>query len=479
MLSHFGGFLRIDFKIDPDIPLIVGVSGGPDSLCLLDLLHREGFSVVVAHLDHGLRPESGDEARGVRLVAESLDVPFVSDVRIVNNIPGQSVEEAGRNARYRFLFEQAEIHGAQAVVVGHNADDQVETVLMHLLRGSGLGGLKGMLPYTLPNPWSTEITLVRPLLKTWRHEIEAYCQQRGLEPIYDSSNTDTNFFRNRLRIDLIPTLDEYIPGVQQRIWHMADILAEDDAALDEIVAAARDRCFESQGDGFVRFYLQDLGEQSLAMQRRLIRWAVSELRPDIRDLDYAAVQRALTLLASQQIAKQADLALGVRAFIEDGLFYIATWEANLPGAGWPQVAHEEVLQVPFEIELADGWRLKGEYVQDLESARELARENADPYQAWLDLGVAESTLTIRPRRPGDSFQPLGMGGKSSKISDFMINQKIPARARGRWPLVCNNYEIAWVPGYQLANGFKVNRESKRVILLQLHSPSLKQIGVQN
>ena len=249
--------------------------------------------------------------------------------------------------------------------------------------------------------------------------------------------------------------------------------------FDEIVAAARDRCFESQGDGFVRFYLQDLGEQSLAMQRRLIRWAVSELRPDIRDLDYAAVQRALTLLASQQIAKQADLALGVRAFIEDGLFYIATWEANLPGAGWPQVAHEEVLQVPFEIELADGWRLKGEYVQDLESARELARENADPYQAWLDLGVAESTLTIRPRRPGDSFQPLGMGGKSSKISDFMINQKIPARARGRWPLVCNNYEIAWVPGYQLANGFKVNRESKRVILLQLHSPSLKQIGVQN
>ena len=474
MLSHFGDFLRIDLKTTPSEALVVGVSGGPDSLCLLDLLHQAGYSVIVAHLDHGLRPESADEARGVGLIADSLGVPFVSDVRIVKESPGSSNEEVARNARYEFLFQQAAEYGAQAVVVGHNADDQAETILMHLLRGSGLDGLKGMRPFSLPNPWSNKIPLLRPLLKTWRTEIEEYCQQRGLEPYQDSSNANTKFFRNRLRHELIPLLDDYVPGVAKRLWQMADVLAEDQAVLEEIVAAAKNQSLHARESGYVSFDARVLRYQPLAIQRRLIRWAVTQLRSEIRDLDFAAVERALTPLTTLKpvTPKQLDLSLGLRAFSEGDLLYIADFAADLPNVAWPQLDVEIQLEIPGQIELANGWHLQAEIVQDVENDREHALENANPLRAWLDLGDSDAILNIRPRRPGDGFQPFGMGGKSSKISDFMINQKIPARARQHWPLVCLGDAIAWVAGYRIGNGFSINPKTRRAIFLQLLPPKI-------
>jgi len=489
MLSYFNELLRIDLHFYLGKPILVGVSGGPDSLCLLDLLNRAGFSVVVAHLDHGLRPESGDEARRVGVVAESFGSPFVleeTDVAVMAEEQGLSLEEAARIARYRFLFKQAQNFEAQAVAVGHNANDQVETVLMHLLRGTGLGGLKGMQPYSLPNSWSKEIPLVRPLLPAWRSDILDYCQKCGLDPIFDSSNMDTNFFRNRMRHELIPILEEFIPGVQGRLWRMTDILGEEDAVLEGVVSAARNICLNSQGTGFVSFSTQVLGYQPLAIQRRLIRWAVSTLRPNVRDLDFAAVERALELLVPlndlkpQSSSKQVDMALGIRAFLEDELLYVAAWETDLPSVQWPQLetnaadADEVVFQIPGEVRLSNGWRLRGNSVNDLQSAREQAHENDNPYQAWLDLGEAGkagSTLNVRVRQPGDRFKPLGMGGKSIKLTDFMINQKIPRRARDGWPLVCAGEEIVWMPGYRQAHDFRLSKETQRVIFLQLFPPN--------
>ncbi|MBM3144419.1 MAG: tRNA lysidine(34) synthetase TilS [Chloroflexi bacterium] len=471
MLSQFGDFLRIGLKLNVERPILAGVSGGPDSLCLLDLLHRHGFSVVVAHLDHGLRPESGAEARGMRLVAENLGLPFVleaCDVASLAKAQGLSLEEAARTVRYRFLFRQAGVYGAQAVAVGHNADDQVETVLMHFLRGAGLTGLEGMAAISLPNPWSDTIPLARPLLSVWREEILEYCQQRGLKPLFDSSNLDTGLFRNRLRQELIPALDEYIPGVRQRLWRMADLLAEDNAVLEELAAAARKICLASKGTGYLAFDARVLRDQSVAAQRRLIRWAVSELRPNIRDLDYAAVERALSLLKPlTPLAHQRDIALGLRAFLENGLLYIAAWDANLPIAQWPQITADDVLQIPGVVNLLAGWSLKGEFVRDLESVREQALENADPFRAWIDAGEIGSTLTVRGRRPGDSFQPLGMGGESTKLSDVMINEKIPRRARARWPLICTGEQIVWLPGFRIAHPFRLRPTTRHAIFLEL------------
>ena len=194
--------LQNECLIEAGRPLVVGVSGGPDSLCLLDLLRRSGCQVVVAHLDHGLRAEAAQDADTVAGLAKRFGLPYVQgqvDTRAYAEAHSLSIEEAARVLRYRFLFEQARQHAAQAVAAGHTADDQVETVLMHLLRGAGLVGLKGMAYRMLPNPWSSEIALLRPLLGVWRSQVIEYCEEHALQPVLDRTNLDTTYFRNRLR----------------------------------------------------------------------------------------------------------------------------------------------------------------------------------------------------------------------------------------------------------------------------------------
>ena len=187
--------LQDECQIESDRAILVAVSGGPDSLCISEFMHEDGFPLVVAHFDHNLRPESANDAEFVRRYAQQRGVRFIfgqGDVKARVKQTQETVEEAARNARYQFLFATAEEIGAQAVVVGHSADDQVETLLMHLLRGSGLSGLGGMSYRWQPNAWHAEIPLVRPLLGTWRQEILAFCQERGLSPVEDQTNQDSS-----------------------------------------------------------------------------------------------------------------------------------------------------------------------------------------------------------------------------------------------------------------------------------------------
>ncbi len=289
--------------------IIVGVSGGADSLSLLNLFMRWGYPVVAAHFNHLLRPEASDEARIVERAAETLRIPFAlggghaADYAREHNL---SIEAAARDLRYRFLFEQAETQGAQAVAVAHHADDQVETVLMHLLRGAGLDGLTGMTYRSLPNPWSAAIPLVRPILGIWRAEIETYCSEQNLTPIIDATNANTTYFRNRLRHDLIPELDTYVPGFRSRLWQTANLLAADRVALDDLTEEAWAEMVAQTGAGFTAFRLPPFRLQPLALQRRLVRKAVSRLRPGARDLDFSMVQRVIDFAAQPTSSGQTQ-----------------------------------------------------------------------------------------------------------------------------------------------------------------------------
>lgn len=475
MLSDFGKVFRIVFPFGRQKKALIGVSGGPDSLFLMDLLHRAGYPLVVAHLNHGLRSGAGEEARGVERMADTMGVEFVSEEKDVSAQAarhGQSLEEAARIARYEFLFRQAARYDAQAVAVGHNADDQVETVLMHILQGSGMAGLRGMSMVSLPNPWSQEIPLVRPLLSTWRKEIEQYCQERRLNPITDPSNADLRFARNRLRHELIPLLDEYNPGIQKRLWQMADILAADDDVLESLLGSIRDTVLLDRGEEFIVFDSLRIAKESLAMQRRLIRWAVSELRPDTRNLGYEAVERVIEYISAPQVDRQVEGALGVRVFREGARLYIATWDADadLPDVHWPQLEPDhqpQILELPGELDLGNGWHLVAEIVETGNQAWEQALKNDDPYRAWIDLGEQPARLKVRSRKPGDRFQPLGMDGGSVKISELMINHKISRRARELWPLICAGEKIVWVPGVQISHEFCLDDDSKRIVHLKL------------
>jgi tRNA(Ile)-lysidine synthase len=459
-------------RLDRMRTVLVGVSGGPDSLCLLHGLWRLGYSVVVAHLDHGLRVESAVEAAKVQHFAEDLGVQWVcerQDVQGYATQNGLSIEEAARNLRYRYLFEQAERLEAQAVAVGHNADDQVETVLMHLLRGAGLSGLRGMAHYSLPNPWSQRIPLVRPLLSIWRVEIQAYLDRSEMKPSLDSSNLELRYYRNRLRHELIPHLEELNPGARQRIWRMAALLRDEDEVIEQSVEAAWSQCNLAAGVGAVAFDASALRSQAKGVQRRLVRRAMAHLRPGLRDIDYEAVERALDFLAVPSRSGQRDLAAGLRLEMESERLWIATWEADLPGANWPQLALGETLElaVPGETRLSRGWKLQAEILNADEINLMLAQSNADPYQAWLDLERMGQPLSVRSRRPGERFRPLGMGGHSLKLSDFMVNVGLPRRARENWPLVVTGEEVAWVPGYRIAETICVGQNTRKMLRLTL------------
>ena len=453
--------LRDHCKLDPQQPVLAGISGGPDSLCLLDILHAAGFPVIVAYFNHQLRPEADLESASVSERARSLGLPFVTasaDVRGYAEAQGLSIEEAARTLRYRFLFAAARERGAQAVAVGHTADDQVETVLMHFLRGAGLVGLKGMETRTLLPVFDPEIPLVRPLLGLWRTDTESWCRAHGLEPHFDATNADQAYFRNRLRHALIPELEKYNPRFKEALLRTASALHGDHAALQEVLDGIWKNIITERGESWVAFDQHKLAALSIGLQRNLIRRAGESLRSDSRDFGFDALERAAAFVDSPA-GRQIDFINGLYLFSESGKIYLAAYEADLPFVQWPQVERPSVISGQ-RLELGNGWVLTVEPCPLNPSHFYL---NTDPWTAWLDADLTTGRLTVRPRRAGDRFAPFGMGGQSVKLQDFFVNAKLPRRARAKWPLVCAGEEIAWVPGIRIAHPFRVTGKTKGVV----------------
>lgn len=441
--------LTTDCALVAGTSLVIGVSGGADSLALLDVLHRLGVNLIVAHLNHHLRPEADADARWVEACAHGMDLPCVigeSPVREIAHNERLSVEEAGRNERYRFLFSVARDYRAQAVAVAHTADDQVETVLMHLLRGSGMAGLRGM-PYRIfLSQWSPECPLVRPFLGVWRKETEAYCAQRGLVPLVDESNRDTTLYRNRLRRELIPYLEGYNPGFKQHIWQTARLLRDDYELVDMQIQDAWGRCLAGEGANALLFNRDVFAPLAPGLQRGVLRKAVRRLRPDLKDVGYDTVERARSrATAVGRTGERVDLAGGL--FLEGSQkeFLIAPSDEQLDAPWWPLLNDQEelALPVPGVVRLAHGWEIAAVEASAGEAPESVFSDRDD---VWLDASEIRKPLKVRSRRPGDRFQPFGMETQVN-LADFMAAQHVLKCARSRWPLVVAiDGTIVWIPG---------------------------------
>lgn len=455
--------------------ILAGISGGPDSLCLLDGLTRLDIQVAAAHYNHCLRPGADQEARQVQEIARRLGTPFFSgagDVLAHADEKALSLEEAARNLRYAFLFKTAREWGADAVAVGHNANDQVETVLMNLIRGCGLEGLSGMPARWLPNPWSDEITLLRPLLGTWREDISAYCLERNISPIIDPSNQDMGFFRNRVRGELLPLLEEYAPGVKKRIWQTAEITAEDHASLEKVTDHVWKDIAPEQAENYIQFPRANFVDCSTGIQRRLLLRMVKILNPCFTEWSYQIVEQAREFVADPPPGKDSCLAGGINIRLMGNRVFLYRDEENLPTQYWPQLPGRRPLDlpVPGEVELSGGWLISARFLDrsQIMAGEELFEE--DPYQAWLDIDQIDLPLQVRSRVRGDRFKPLGMGGQSMKLSDLMINQKIPRPVRALWPLVVSGEDILWVPGCRQSHRGRISSSTGNGIHLILTAP---------
>jgi tRNA(Ile)-lysidine synthase len=465
--------------------VVVGVSGGPDSLCLLHVLHTLApeldTQLHVAHLHHSLRGAEADaDAAFVAGIAATWGLPCTveqADVAALAAQTGASLEETAREARYAFLGRLADRLDAQTVAVGHNADDQAETVLMHFLRGSGLAGLRGMTPQSsLPSPSvpgvrcqmsSAGCHLIRPLLFAARSGILAYCSEHGLEARYDRSNEDTTFFRNRLRHELLPLLEGYNPQIRRILGNTAAVLASDYELLrDNLLAAWPDVVAQEGGDQLV-LNLDKWRQLPTALQRSVLREAIHRLRASLRNITYVHVDNALWLLRTGTTGDRMTLPAGLEIVLGYDRFAVGDEGIELPVDDLPQMEVEWLpLAVPGTTRLP-GWQIETALLApaDLPPGWQA---NHDPWQASLDAGVLGPAPALRTRRAGDRLQPMGMAGRSKGLAELFTNAKIPAPARDRWPLLLTTAgDIAWVCGLRIDERARVTATTRRIMHVRL------------
>jgi tRNA(Ile)-lysidine synthase len=473
MLENIESILTEKCGLSRERPVIAGVSGGPDSLCLMNVLRQSGYPIIVAHFNHKLRPDADADANIVEQTAARLNLASViwsGDVRAFSEEKKLSIEESARILRYRFLMEQARHFNAQAVAVGHTADDQVETVLMHFIRGAGLAGLKGMNYRTVINMFDPQIPIVRPLLDTWREETVVYCATHGFRPRHDPSNASIDFFRNRLRHLLIPTLESYNPRFREVLWRTSRSLAADYEIIAELMDEVWKECVVQETEEYIAFDSNMLGKQSVGLQRNLLRRAMERLQPDEADVSYSTLERAAGFITVSTQRARMDLS-GDLHLLRDGiLVYVVTGNATLPVERWPQMPDESStipLKVPGSLSLSGGWKLTCERWNIASLAMEQAKSNDDPFQAWLDANSLSDALELRVRQDGDRFEPFGMDGHEMKLSDFFINAKLPQRARDRWPLLCMGQKVVWVPGYRPAHSFRLTESTRQALYFSM------------
>lgn len=464
--------------LDPAKVVLAAFSGGADSLSLVVLLHRAGFSVVAAHFNHHLRTGADQDELEAGLIARKLGIPFMSgggDVPEYIRENHLSVEEGARQLRYRWLLDTAKMKGAQALAVGHTADDQVETVLMHLLRGAGMDGLAGMPDrQTLPI-WGTDIPVVRPLLSYWRDETESLCKESGLVPLQDDSNASTIYFRNRIRHELIPFLRTYNAKVKNHILQTASILAEEQTILSDVKNKAWDTCFIEQRDSYICLDLDCILSQQEGLRRAVLRQAIAILSPGIRDVDFQLTARMSEFV--QNPTRSGEMSLTANLWIQRTNDRVSLWNGK-PGLiiSHPQLESGDIVKIPEPgIYSLRGWEL--DIVEDdLQSAWNSIRSGKHTNRVWLDYEKLQFPLEVRGGIAGERLHPFGLKGKSQKLSDYYTNHKVPRQARGNWPLVISGDNVVWVVGLGIGEGAAITPKTKRVLRFSLRFPALPPNG---
>jgi tRNA(Ile)-lysidine synthase len=459
--------------------LLVALSGGPDSLCLAHLLwtlrRRLGVVPLAAHLDHGIRPTSAAEAARVRQLCKAWGMPCVTervDVPGLAAEQGDSLEMAARRARYAFLARVAREQRCRVIAVAHHADDQVETVLLRLLRGSGVAGLAGMHPIAPLDPvfdidrapGDEQLRLVRPLLAVSSHDIEAYCQRNRLVPIRDASNRDEATPRNWLRHSVIPVLEERMPSLAQNVGRTAEILSTEDELVAQSATEAWSRCVRGASDQSVTLDLDALGREHPALVRRLVRRACAMVMGSLQDLTWRHVRAVEDLIREGRVGSVAMLPSDVRAQLGYDTLYVGRGAWAEPQAWRPLLAGKEPLLFRWPGVVRpprSDWNLEMHplVVDDLSLDW---RCSSGPLVARLDAALLPAELALRTRRPGDRLRPLGMQGTQS-LQDMFTDRRIPRRLRDSIPLLAAGETILWVVGERLASDAAMTERTTRVL----------------
>ncbi len=494
--------------------VVVAFSGGPDSVALFHLLRslkkELKLEIYLAHLNHMLRGKESDaDAAFVRRIAGRYKVPvFVREenVRALAKKEKRSVEDAARKARYDFLLSTARQTGAKKIALGHQRDDQVETLLMRLIRGSGLRGLASIPPARRVG----NRLIIRPLIEVSRKEIISYLNQRRIKYRIDSSNLKTDYLRNRVRIKLLPLLEkEYNPNIRQTLFHLAEILRVNYEYIQTLARKGYRDCLKLKEKNAISLSLSRIKRYPPALQSEIIRLAIEQLNGKI---DYKHWQDIEGLLSNKPTGSVIHLPARLRA--EKGYREIVFYRAG--GGKLPPRQERETTLLPQglakdkirEIKIPGvtaiqelGLKIKTGLFKGGDSTH-LARAcrgqiystrgldtltgtgKSNPYgnvefklghrrnEECVDFKKIKLPLRVRFRKPGDWFRPLGMKQKK-KIKDFFIDEKIPYSLRSTIPLlVSGRDEIVWVLGLRVSEDFKITKNTRKILKIKITTSKL-------
>jgi tRNA(Ile)-lysidine synthase len=444
--------------IKPGDKIVVAVSGGPDSVTLLHILHRLQSELDIelfgAHLNHNIRGiEAQMDAQYVFNLCEDLNIIcFIKSVEVEAYAAKNQLtsEQAGRILRYEFFDEVLNKVGANKIAIGHNKNDQGETVLMRILRGAGMQGLTAI--------QYQRDAIIRPLLDVNRDEIEKYCNNHSLAPRIDHTNLTSVYHRNKIRRELIPYLEEnYNPAVLDSLVKTASILKEDYDYLEKEGEGMYKNLVNFEKKDQVSFFIPALEKLHPALIARILRRAGEELLGKGELLSYQQVQNLLGLLEKKQTGKIIHLPMDLEAAIsyEKIIFYKGTKEEIEPfkeNLIVNDTTYVHSLKASFELKVI--------------SKEDVTKVSRDKFEKHFDFDKFQEAIFVRNRREGDRFWPLGLSGKK-KLKDFFIDCKVERQERDLVPLICDGKEIVWVVGYRISEKYKITDQTEQVLSIKL------------
>lgn len=442
--------------------ILVGLSGGPDSVCMLNLLcsirDEEKIEVAAAHINHMLRGEEADKDEEYsKRLCESLGVRFFSKRIDINKYAletGKSSELAGREARYDFFNEIINKINFNKIATAHNANDQAETILMRIMRGTGLEGLGGI-------PVEREGKYIRPILFMKREEVEQYCKENNLNPHIDATNLERIYSRNKVRLDILPYMkNNFNPNIVETINRMALLLQDDNEFIEgEVNKAYKDNCFERENSIVISKNLFNIHS---AIVTRVIRKALFAINKSNYDMEMKNIEDIIEL-SNLGTNKRVDLPKDIYAenvygdIIIRKKEYIKNKLSNELTLNKKDILHNEVIFDEYIINF------------DLVNNKDIKQEN-DELIKKFDYDKINN-VTIRYRKDGDRITPLGMKG-SKKLKDIFIDMKIPKEKRDEIPLIQFNDEISWIVGIKMSDKFKITKETKHILKVSVKRKEL-------
>jgi len=457
--------------LKPEHSVVIGVSGGPDSVALLHILlelaPRLSLRLGVAHLNHCLRRNDSDkDAQFVETLSRKLGLPCYiqkTDVRNYQIKNRLSLEEAARSVRYEFLNNIAKTKGYNKIAIGHHSDDNAELVLMNLFRGSGTLGLSGIPPVRGDK-------IIRPLIQVGRSELVEFLNQNNLKYVSDASNKDTRYLRNRVRHNLIPLLKtDYNPKISEILNRLSSIIKSEEEWLEDMVCPFFEKAVLHTQEDHIILFIQMVNRYPEALQRRIIRMAIQKIKGNLRRIRFVNIDSVIDLLRKESAFGNIDLPDRIRIQKNRDKLYIFKEKNALHDLAFKSDPSGTII---FEYKIE---KLESVFIKEIQAHiifTEMGIENVPDYRNtgqytnFFDKDTLRFPMVLRNVRPGDTFKPLGVGG-TQKVKKFFIDKKVPRNERIKCPILLSGGKIVWVIGHRIDESVRVRPSTRNVLKVEL------------